>query len=214
MAKAPWVGTWRISFLVTLLSIGIYSTQRHQSDLSNRSSPTVLVVSAMNALFVLAIIGFIGLAVVYVSLRLPDVNPRKRFGKPTADQSKPSKPLHTSASRTRGRYMEIVGQPHTDISIYFSDTPRQPNKRCLASRHQVEKLVGDQLGITSPSSPLENSYDRSPSSASEISTDELDRYPSMSPSEQKKWRSDKLDGVSEKQQVVNNALSQLTGSPA
>lgn len=105
--------------------------------------------------------------------------------------------------------MEIVGQPHTDISIYFSDAPRQPNKKCLASRHQVEKLVSDQLGITSPSSPLENSYDRSPSSASEISTDELDCYTSMSPSEQKKWRSDKLDGVAEKQEVVNKALSQL-----
>jgi hypothetical protein len=168
----------------------------------------------MNALFVLAIIGFIGLAVVYVSLRLPDVNPRKRFGKPTADQPKPSKPLRTSTSRTRGRYMEIVGQPHTDISIYFSDVPRQPNKRCLASRHQVEKLVGDQLGITSSTSPLENSYDSSQSSASEFSTDELDRYPSMSPSEQKKWRSDKLDGVSEKQQAVNKALSQLSGYPA
>ena len=168
----------------------------------------------MNALFVLAIIGFIGLAVVYVSLRLPDVNPRKRFGKPTSDQPKPSKPLHTSASRTKGRYMEIVGQPHTDISIYFSDTPRQPNKRCLASRHQVEKLVGDQLGITSPSSPLENSDDRSPSSASEFSTDELDRYPSMSPSEQRRWRSDKLGEVSEKQQVVKEAISQLVGSPA
>lgn len=168
----------------------------------------------MNALFVLAIIGFIGLAVVYVSLRLPDVNPRKRFGKPTADQPKPSKPLRTSTSRTRGRYMEIVGQPHTDISIYFSDVPHQPNKRCLASRHQVEKLVGDQLGITSPTSPLENSYDSSQSSASEFSTDELDRYPSMSPSEQKKWRSDKLDGVSEKQQAVNKALSQLSGYPA
>lgn len=110
--------------------------------------------------------------------------------------------------------MEIVGQPHTDISIYFSDVPRQPNKRCLASRHQVEKLVGDQLGITSPTSPLENSYDSSQSSASEFSTDELDRYPSMSPSEQKKWREDKLGEVSKKQQVVNNALSQLTGSPA
>ena len=168
----------------------------------------------MNALFVLAIIGFIGLAVVYVSLRLPDVNPRKRFGKPTADQPKPSKPLRTSTSRRRGRYMEIVGQPHTDISIYFSDVPRQPNKKCLASRHQVEKLVGDQRGITSPSSPVENSNDRSPSSADEFSTDELDRYPSMSPSEQKKWRSDKLDGVSEKQQAVNAALSQLSGYPA
>lgn len=168
----------------------------------------------MNALFVLAIIGFIGLAVVYVSLRLPDVNPRKRFGKPTSDQPKPSKPLHTSASRTRGRYMEIVGQPHTDISIYFSDAPRQPNKKCLASRHQVEKLVGDQLGITSPSSPLGNSDDRSPSSASEFSTDELDRYPSMSPSEQRRWRSDKLGEVSEKQQVVKEAISQLVGSPA
>ena len=110
--------------------------------------------------------------------------------------------------------MEIVGQPHTDISIYFSDVPRQPNKRCLASRHQVEKLVGDQLGITSSTSPLENSYDSSQSSASEFSTDELDRYPSMSPSEQKKWRSDKLDGVSEKQQAVNKALSQLSGYPA
>lgn len=168
----------------------------------------------MNALFVLAIIGFIGLAVVYVSLRLPDVNPRKRFGKPTADQPKPSKPLHTSASRTRGRYMEIVGQPHTDISIYFSDAPRQPNKKCLASRHQVEKLVGDQLGIKSPSSPLDNSDDRSPSSAGEFSTDELDRYPSMSPSEQRRWRSDKLGEVSEKQQVVKEAISQLVGSPA
>ena len=168
----------------------------------------------MNVLFVLAIIGFIGLAVVYVSLRLPDVNPRKRFGKPTADQPKPSKPLHTSTSRARGQYMEIVGQPHTDISIYFSDAPRQPNKKCLASRHQVEKLVGDQLGIKSPSSPLENSDDRSPSSASEFSTDELDRYPSMSPSEQRRWRSDKLGEVSEKQQVVKEAISQLVGSPA
>ncbi len=110
--------------------------------------------------------------------------------------------------------MEIVGQPHTDISIYFSDAPRQPNKKCLASRHQVEKLVGDQLGITSPSSPLGNSDDRSPSSASEFSTDELDRYPSMSPSEQRRWRSDKLGEVSEKQQVVKEAISQLVGSPA
>ena len=168
----------------------------------------------MTVLFALAIIAFIGLAVVYVSLRLPDVNPRKRFGKPTADNSKPSKPLHSSASKTRGKYMEIVGQPHTDISIYFSDTKRKPDKKCIATRHQVEKQVGDLLGVTSPSSPLENSYDSPPSSANEFSTDELERYPSMSPSEQQQWKSDKLDGVSEKQQAVNEALSQLSGYPA
>ncbi len=168
----------------------------------------------MSLFFALALIGFFGLAVVYIALRLPDINPRKRFGQTTTEKSKPLPPLQSPASRKRGRYMEIVGRPHTDMSIYFSEAQRKPDRKSIATRHQVEKQVGDQLGVASTSSPLDTSHNSEPSSATDIDTEELARYPSMSTSEQKAWRAQKLDGVSEKQQAVKEAINKLVTSKA
>lgn len=165
----------------------------------------------MSVVFALGIIAFIGFALVYVALRLPDINPRKRFGKPTTVE--PSKPVQSSAPRRRGRYMDIVGQPHTDLSIYFSASERQPDKNSFANRRQVEKMMGDKIGV-STSPPLDDRYESQTSSDNEIAYEELARYPSMSSSEQRDWKRRKLDGLYEKEQAVKEATSQLVGSPA
>ena len=171
----------------------------------------------MALVFVIALIGFIGLAVVYISLRLPDSSPRRRFGRPTVDKSTSKPTSQLLSSHPKARSMEIVGQPQTDLSIYYSNKSEKSDKKNRASRRQVEQMMRGELGISTEPSPVETSSVEESLSDTDITTEELARWKDLPSSECSELFKQKLRGADltavykDKSQALQEALDKMVG---
>lgn len=162
--------------------------------------------------FYIALIAFLGLAVIYHR------SIRRRFSKRRYGASGTSPKAETTASppsarkKIQGRYVDIVGIPHTDLSIYYRPKRPKRDRSHTLTRRQIESRMRDQLDIPSEDMPL-SVPDEAPLSAGEIRSDELAHIATMT--EQEVAQDKRLQSVDynevyvSKSQAINDAIQKL-----